>query len=184
MRERTHRLGYLEKLCLLVRCCRVLWSCHGGAACTHLHASATARLQAAPGHPLAAQALPLRKTATKKNKSERALGTWGACPIYCEDCLIMLPTPMGLAPFCQSFMSALCSEGWRKCTENSCSLQNRPRRLFAVNKNFHHSDLSAINWSGEVTFLKDISLTLPQQERGRGIFVQLWSAVILQICPL
>lgn len=68
-----HRLGDLEKLCLLARCCRVLRSCSGGAACAHLHPRAAAKLRAAPGHPLAAQALPLRKTATKKTEVK---GPW------------------------------------------------------------------------------------------------------------
>lgn len=56
-----------------------------------------------------------------------------------------LPAGMGPATFLQSFISVLCSEGWRKCTKKLCSLQNRPRRLFAVNKNFHPSHLCPIN---------------------------------------
>lgn len=52
--------------------------------------------------------------------------------------LLTLSAGVGLAPFLQSFISVLCSEEWRKCTKKkSYSLQSAPRRLFAVNKNFH-----------------------------------------------
>lgn len=98
---------------------------------------------------------------------------------------LTLPRGMRLTTFLQSFISLLCSEGWRKCTKNSCSLQNGPRRLFAANKNFHPSHLCPINllWRAHI-FKRQFSNTSLAGRGKRHIFVQLWSGTILQICPL
>lgn len=98
---------------------------------------------------------------------------------------LLLPTAMGLTTSLQTFISVLCSGGWRKCTNNSCSLQDRLRRQFAVNKNFHPSHLCPINllWRAHI-FKRQFSRTSVAGRRKRHIFVQLWSDTILQICPL